>query len=162
MTTTPTFADLGVPASICDALARRDIHAPFDIQTATLEDALAGRDVLGRAPTGSGKTIAFGIPTVVDLPRAKPHRPTALILAPTRELADQIQVELSSFSKPSAYVATVGGGLWPGKNQSRKSGAAAGLIMASPRAAMSPIGKSDELPERNHNKSALKACGCSQ
>ena len=113
-TTTPSFADLGVPQSICDALARRDIHAPFEIQAATLVDALAGRDVLGRAPTGSGKTIAFGIPIVTDLPKAKPHFPTALILAPTRELADQIHVELASFSKP-VKVGVVYGGVGYGK-----------------------------------------------
>jgi len=113
-TTTPSFADLGVPQSICDALARRDIHAPFEIQAATLVDALAGRDVLGRAPTGSGKTLAFGIPIVTDLPKAKPHFPTALILAPTRELADQIHVELASFSKP-VKVGVVYGGVGYGK-----------------------------------------------
>ncbi len=113
-TQSPTFADLGVPESICDALAARDIHAPFDIQTASLVDGLAGRDVLGRAPTGSGKTIAFGIPMVVGLPKAKPHHPTGLILAPTRELADQIQVELSSFSKP-VRVGVIYGGVGYGK-----------------------------------------------
>ena len=113
-TATPTFAELGVPESICDALAARDIHAPFEIQAATLRDALAGRDVLGRAPTGSGKTIAFGIPIVTDLPRAKPHLPTALILAPTRELADQIRVELASFAKP-VRVGVVYGGVGYGK-----------------------------------------------
>ncbi len=113
-TTSPTFADLGVPQSICDALASRDIHAPFDIQAATLVDGLAGRDVLGRAPTGSGKTIAFGIPIVADLPKARPHHPTALVLAPTRELADQIRVELASFCKP-ARVGVVYGGVGYGK-----------------------------------------------
>jgi len=111
---TVTFAELGVPQSICDALARRDITAPFDIQAATLQDALAGRDVLGRAPTGSGKTIAFGIPIVADLPKADPHYPRALILSPTRELADQIQAELASFSKP-VRVGVVYGGVGYGK-----------------------------------------------
>ncbi|MCO4835553.1 MAG: DEAD/DEAH box helicase [Acidimicrobiaceae bacterium] len=115
-TKSPTFAELGVPASICEALARRDIHAPFEIQTATLVDGLAGRDVLGRAPTGSGKTIAFGIPIVANLPKARPHFPTALILAPTRELADQIHVELASFSKP-VKVGVVYGGVGYGKQR---------------------------------------------
>ena len=110
----PTFADLGVPDSICDALAARGITAPFDIQTATLRDGLAGRDVLGRAPTGSGKTIAFGIPAVAGLGKAKPHKPLALILSPTRELADQIQAELASFSKP-VRVGVVYGGVGYGK-----------------------------------------------
>ncbi|MGY9084169.1 MAG: DEAD/DEAH box helicase [Acidimicrobiales bacterium] len=113
-TNSPTFAELGVPQSICDALARQDIHTPFEIQTATLADGLAGRDVLGRAPTGSGKTIAFGIPIVANLPKARPHFPTALILAPTRELADQIHAELASFSKP-VKVGVVYGGVGYGK-----------------------------------------------
>ena len=95
---TPTFADLGVPTEIADALHRRGITAPFEIQAATISDALAGRDVCGRAPTGSGKTLAFGIPLVATVERAKPKQPTALILAPTRELADQIHTELRTFA----------------------------------------------------------------
>ena len=62
---TPTFLALGVAAPMADRLAQRGIAAPFPIQAATIPDALAGRDVCGRAPTGSGKTIAFGIPLVV-------------------------------------------------------------------------------------------------
>src|SRR5690606_38069520 len=62
-----TFADLGVPSFVCDALARRGITHPFEIQAATIADALAGRDVCGRAPTGSGKTLAFGVPLVASL-----------------------------------------------------------------------------------------------
>lgn len=110
----PTFAELGVPSSICDALERRDITTPFDIQAVSIADALAGRDVLGRAPTGSGKTLAFGIPVVAGLGKADPHRPLALILSPTRELADQIQAELASFSKP-VRVGVVYGGVGYGK-----------------------------------------------
>ena len=56
-----SFADLGVPAPLCAALARRGINEPFPIQAATLPDVLAGRDVAGKAPTGSGKTLAFGL-----------------------------------------------------------------------------------------------------
>ncbi len=95
---TTTFAQLGIPDAICDALADRGITEPFEIQAATIADALDGRDVLGRAPTGSGKTLAFGIPLVATVDRARPKHPTALVLAPTRELADQINAELSSFS----------------------------------------------------------------
>ncbi len=96
-----TFADLGVPSFVCDALARRGITHPFEIQAATIADALAGRDVCGRAPTGSGKTLAFGVPLVASLAdggRSAPGRPLALVLAPTRELAEQITGELRSFS----------------------------------------------------------------
>ena len=95
---TTTFAQLGIPDDICAALADRGITEPFEIQAATIADALDGRDVLGRAPTGSGKTLAFGIPLVATVDRAEPKYPTALVLAPTRELADQINAELGSFS----------------------------------------------------------------
>jgi superfamily II DNA/RNA helicase len=89
-----TFAQLGVPAALTKVLAADGITAPFPIQTATLPDALAGRDVLGRGKTGSGKTFAFVLPLLARLaastsPR-RPGRPRALILAPTRELATQI------------------------------------------------------------------------
>ncbi len=91
---TESFADLGVPSDLVAVLSRAQIHEPFEIQSATIPDALNGRDVLGRAPTGSGKTLAFGIPMVVRLEKARPHRPTGLILSPTRELAEQIRREL--------------------------------------------------------------------
>ncbi len=95
---TSSFAELGVPQSICDALERRGITEPFEIQAATVADALAGRDVCGRAPTGSGKTLAFGIPMVSTIGKGTSRKPRGLILAPTRELADQISTELRSFS----------------------------------------------------------------
>jgi len=94
----PTFTDLGVPDRICEALERRGITEPFEIQAATIADATAGRDVCGRAPTGSGKTLAFGIPLVAGVKKAEPRRPRALILAPTRELAEQISTELRTFA----------------------------------------------------------------
>jgi superfamily II DNA/RNA helicase len=106
----PTFAQLGVPKPIGHALARRGVTRPFEIQTATLADAMAGRDVCGRAPTGSGKTLAFGIPLVARVGRAEPRKPKALVLAPTRELADQIMSELRSFSG-KVRVAVVYGGV---------------------------------------------------
>jgi superfamily II DNA/RNA helicase len=91
----PTFASLGVAPDLITVLADRDITEPFPIQTATLPDALAGRDITGRAPTGSGKTLAFGLPIVTRTGRARPHHPRALVLAPTRELAAQIATELA-------------------------------------------------------------------
>lgn len=94
----PTFAQLGAPNFIVSALAERGISQPFAIQAATVADALAGRDVCGRAPTGSGKTLAFGIPLVAGVGKAQPHKPRALVLAPTRELADQIKTELRTFA----------------------------------------------------------------
>ena len=86
------FATFGLHEDLVAALARVGITQPFPIQTATIPDALAGRDLLGRGQTGSGKTMAFGLPLLHRLtgrPRAVPHRPRALILSPTRELAMQ-------------------------------------------------------------------------
>jgi superfamily II DNA/RNA helicase len=96
----PTFASLGLPERMVTNLARRGITEPFPIQAATIPDALAGRDVCGRAPTGSGKTLAFGIPLVVGAERARPRRPRALVLVPTRELAAQVCHELQLLAKP--------------------------------------------------------------
>jgi superfamily II DNA/RNA helicase len=95
-----SFAALGVPAPIVAGLERRGITAPFPIQVATLPDALAGRDLCGRAPTGSGKTIAFGIPLVHRVGRARPGHPRALVLVPTRELAGQVERELRALAGP--------------------------------------------------------------
>ena len=94
-----SFADLGVSADLVDALAKRRVTEPFPIQIATIPDGIAGRDISGRAPTGSGKTLAFGIPVMERVPRARRLRPGALILAPTRELAAQIQRELLPLAK---------------------------------------------------------------
>jgi ATP-dependent RNA helicase RhlE len=88
-----SFADLGVSAAVCGALEKRGITAPFAIQNLVVGDVLAGRDVLAKSPTGSGKTLAFGVPIVERL-KAEGPRPSALILAPTRELATQIVAEL--------------------------------------------------------------------
>jgi superfamily II DNA/RNA helicase len=92
----PTFADLGVPARLCARLDELGITAPFPVQAATLPDALAGRDVCGKAPTGAGKTIAFGLPLLARVEKAAPRRPKALVLVPTRELASQVQDQLDA------------------------------------------------------------------
>ena len=111
-----TFAQLGVPAPIVGALEARGITSPFEIQVATITDSLAGKDVCGRAPTGSGKTLAFGIPLVALAERAEPRRPASLVLAPTRELADQIATELRTFAGRTR-VAVVYGGVGHGKQR---------------------------------------------
>ncbi|MGN0064205.1 MAG: DEAD/DEAH box helicase, partial [Nocardioides sp.] len=90
----PSFVDLGVPADLSDSLSTLGITTPTPIQAATLPDSLAGRDVLGRGRTGSGKTYAFLLPLVARLaggPRPRATAPRALILAPTRELVGQIE-----------------------------------------------------------------------
>ncbi|QNE19732.1 DEAD/DEAH box helicase [Kribbella qitaiheensis] len=94
-----TFDDLGVPAGLVKALASAGILKPFPIQAATLPDSLAGKDVLGRGRTGSGKTYAFVLPVLARLTQStskrRPNQPRALILAPTRELATQIQASIT-------------------------------------------------------------------
>ena len=98
---TRTFAELGLPEPLLRALAEAGINSPFPIQSATIPDALAGRDVLGRAQTGSGKTLAFGLAMLARLAdgKARPKRPRALILVPTRELAMQVADSLTPLAK---------------------------------------------------------------
>ena len=109
---TTTFAHLGLPDPLIRALAAHDIVEPFPVQTATIPDVLAGRDVSVKAPTGSGKTLAFGLPLIARVDRASRHRPRALILAPTRELAEQIKRELTPLAKAAGrHVLAVYGGV---------------------------------------------------
>lgn len=89
-----TFAELGVSDDIVQALQSRGITDAFPIQAMSLPDALAGKDVCGKAKTGSGKTLAFGIPVVERVGEADPSHPLALMLVPTRELATQVVEEL--------------------------------------------------------------------
>src|SRR3712207_3475787 len=121
--TTPTFASLGLPKPLVDVLARDGITTPFPIQSATLPDSLAGRDVLGRGKTGSGKTYAFALPVVARPAGSAGHRQAgrrrALILAPTRELATQIDAALAPLAKALGLrTLTVFGGVRPGPQQS--------------------------------------------
>jgi superfamily II DNA/RNA helicase len=96
-----SFADFDLPQPLLRELQAAGMNTPFPIQTATLPDALAGRDVLGRAQTGSGKTLAFGLALLARLDggRARPKRPRALVLVPTRELAMQVADALSPLAK---------------------------------------------------------------
>jgi superfamily II DNA/RNA helicase len=110
------FADLGVPASLAQILEQQGITTPTPIQAATLPDSLAGRDVLGRGRTGSGKTYAFLLPLVARLDASKlpamPRKPRALILAPTRELVGQIEASLAPLAKAAGLTTrTVFGGV---------------------------------------------------
>ena len=118
-----SFTDLGLAPDLVAALISRGITEPFPVQAATIPDALAGKDVCGRAPTGSGKTIAFGAPTVERVTSARPRRPSALILAPTRELAAQITRELEPMAavRNQRVFAVYGGvGYEPQKRALRK------------------------------------------
>jgi superfamily II DNA/RNA helicase len=109
----PSFAELGLPAPLLRALTEAGLETPFPIQAATLPDALAGRDVLGRAATGSGKTLAFGLAmlTRLDGGAAAPKRPRAVVLVPTRELAMQVTDALAPYARAlNLWCRTVVGG----------------------------------------------------
>lgn len=115
---TSTFADLGVPSNLLAVLTADGITVPTPIQAATLPDSLAGKDLLGRGRTGSGKTYAFALPVVTRLAggrRAASRRPRALVLAPTRELASQIDATLAPLAKAAGLTThTVFGGVGQG------------------------------------------------
>ena len=118
-----TFAALGTPKALSETLAAQGIESPFPIQVKTLPDTLAGRDVLGRGRTGSGKTIAFSIPLVARLAEReaayfrKPGRPLGLVLAPTRELATQINATIEPLAKAMGLNTTV---IYGGISQARQ------------------------------------------
>ncbi len=85
----PTFAELGLPAELLSSLEQLGYEAPSPIQAETIPELLSGRDLLGQAQTGTGKTAAFALPVLARLD-AKAPKPQALVLAPTRELAIQV------------------------------------------------------------------------
>jgi superfamily II DNA/RNA helicase len=141
-----SFTDLGVPARLSVLLEQQGITTPTPIQAATLPDSLAGRDVLGRGRTGSGKTYAFLLPLVarlLDGPRAKARKPRALVLAPTRELVAQIKESLDPLAAEAGLsVQTVFGGV--GQNpqvQGLRNGA--DIVLACP-------GRLEDLISQGH------------
>ncbi|MYW93967.1 DEAD/DEAH box helicase, partial [Amycolatopsis rubida] len=129
-----TFAQLGLPEPLLRALAEAGIDAPFPIQSATIPDALAGRDVLGRAQTGSGKTLAFGLAILARLDggKARPKRPRALVLVPTRELAMQVADSLTPLAKSlGLWCRTAVGGMSFGR-QAESLARGVDLLIATP------------------------------
>ena len=116
--TPASFSDLGLPRPLLTVLAKNGLEAPFAIQAAAIPDALAGRDVLGKAQTGSGKTLAFGLPLLARIAGkpAQPKRPRALVLVPTRELAGQVHDALAPFAMGlGVRLTTVVGGMSMGR-----------------------------------------------
>jgi superfamily II DNA/RNA helicase len=106
-----TFEALGVSRDLVAALRADGIETPFPIQALTVPDALAGRDLCGKAKTGSGKTLAFGLPLVERVSKASPRWPTGLVLTPTRELANQVYGVLGPLAheRGRSVVAVYGG-----------------------------------------------------
>ncbi|WP_424212597.1 DEAD/DEAH box helicase [Streptomyces sp. BI20] len=96
---TITFGDLGLPENVVRKLAQNGVTAPFPIQAATIPDALAGKDILGRGRTGSGKTLSFGLPLLTTLAEGhtEKKKPRGVILTPTRELAMQVADALQPY-----------------------------------------------------------------
>ncbi|GAB3489351.1 DEAD/DEAH box helicase [Flexivirga lutea] len=144
---TSSFTALGVPSRLVDVLAAQDISTPTPIQAATLPDSLAGRDVLGRGRTGSGKTYAFALPLVARLQQSRTQRaagrPRALILAPTRELVAQIQDSLQPLADTAGIrTLTVIGGV--GQNpQVRGLRSGVDIVIACP-------GRLEDLISQGH------------
>jgi ATP-dependent RNA helicase RhlE len=134
-----SFRVLGVSAAVVEALAARSILEPFRIQDLVLPDALAGLDVLAKSPTGSGKTLAFGL-TIVERTAADGHRPSALVLVPTRELAAQVCGELEPLARVKKLsVAVAYGGVPLGAQAKRAK--RAHILVATP-------GRLQDLAER--------------
>jgi superfamily II DNA/RNA helicase len=134
-----SFRALGVSADVAQALAARDIDTPFPIQELVIPDALTGADVLAKAPTGSGKTFAFGLPLVERINPAAPA-PSALVLVPTRELASQVADELAAVARPKRLRVAAAYGGAPISSQSKRL-RGAHIVVATP-------GRLQDLVER--------------
>lgn len=127
-----SFRALGAPEALCAELAALGIAAPFEIQAAVIPPALAGQDVIGRAPTGSGKSLAFSVPLAAAVNRGRPRRPSGLVLAPTRELAEQLATTIRPLLRVRGLeVASVYGGVGY-TPQRRALDAGATVVVACP------------------------------
>jgi superfamily II DNA/RNA helicase len=107
-----SFSSLGLSDALTKTLNRLGMTEPFPVQAEAIPPALAGKDIKGKAPTGSGKTLAFGLPMLARVARAERNRPRALVLAPTRELAEQIRKDLAPLAETAGRrMAAVYGGV---------------------------------------------------
>ena len=128
----PTFAELGVDKRLVDTLAERNITVPTPIQALSIGPALEGHNVCGKAKTGSGKTIAFGLPTLMHLDKGQARQPTGVVLVPTRELAQQVASELEDLAEAveRSVVCIHGGVSMKGQVDALRAGA--DLVVATP------------------------------
>ena len=125
-----SFAELGVSERVIEALGRKGIEAPFPIQALVMKDALAGRDVLAKSRTGSGKTLGFALP-IVETVVAGSNGPSALVLVPTRELAEQVKDEFTDIAKAkNLRVRAVYGGV--GIPEQAKLASRSHIVIATP------------------------------
>ncbi len=132
MTTTPTFEAIGVDDDLVKALNTQGITEPFPIQMLTIPDALDGKDVCGKAKTGSGKTLAFGLPIIQQLDDAQPKQPLALVLVPTRELAQQVTTVLEPLADVRGYTTTAIYGGAPMGAQTKALRRGVEIVIATP------------------------------
>jgi superfamily II DNA/RNA helicase len=142
----PTFAELGVPGRLVAALEQRGIRHPIAIQASALPDALAGRDVLGKAATGSGKTLAFGLALLTrlgaDVHRG-PRNPRGLVLVPTRELAQQVSDVLTPLGRAlDLHVTTIYGGA-PFSRQVQQLRRGTDVVVATPGRLLDLVGQGE-------------------
>ena len=125
-----SFAELGVSERVIEALGKRGIEAPFPIQALVMKDALAGRDVLAKSRTGSGKTLGFALP-IVETVKPGQNGPSALVLVPTRELAEQVKDEFTDIAKAkNLRVRAVYGGV--GIPEQAKMASRSHIVIATP------------------------------
>ncbi len=136
-----TFNDLGLAPHLTAALERAGFVAPFPIQAMCIPDAIAGRDVSGKAKTGSGKTLAYGLPILQRTVTARKRRPRGLILVPTRELAMQVTEELEPFAEASSLWITAIYGGTPIVRQVKNLHAGVDVVIGTP-------GRINDLIER--------------
>jgi ATP-dependent RNA helicase RhlE len=130
------FAELGISGMLLKALEAAGMTEPKPIQAQTIPHAFEGRDILGLAQTGSGKTAAFALPIlskiIAEHARNKPRTAKALILAPTRELAVQIETVIKDLAKGSRiFTALVLGGVNRGA-QVRRMAQGVDILIATP------------------------------
>jgi len=111
-TATLLFTDLGLPDTLLRALADVGYESPSPIQTATIPPLLEGRDLIGQAQTGTGKTAAFALPILARIDSTQHRKPQALVLAPTRELAIQVSEAFQRYAVhlPNFHVLPIYGG----------------------------------------------------
>ena len=129
-----TFRELGLAPALINALDVQGITSPFPIQAATIPDAIAGHDILGRGQTGSGKTLAFGLALLHNIngAKAKARQPIALVLAPTRELAQQINEVLAPLARAVGHDSVVIAGGMPYGKQVNALKKGVSILVATP------------------------------
>ena len=127
-----SFSELGIAPSVVNVLKEQGITEPFEVQAKTIPKIFDGKDVCCRSPTGSGKTLAFGLPLITNCKTAHPKYPTALIVTPTRELAEQISSVLGPLAKRiKLSVLAIYGGTSYGK-QRQRLGNGVDIVVATP------------------------------